>query len=53
MKVHMRVQAGTKPVDEGDRAQMQAGRVSQSRTGAMGLETLLHHPQEDAQCRIE
>ena len=49
----MRVQAGTKAVDEGDCAQVQTGRVTLCRTGAMGLQALLHHPQENTQCRIE
>jgi len=49
----MRVQAGAKPVDEGDRTQVQTGRVTLCRTGAMGLQTLLHHAQEDTQRRIE
>ena len=44
---------GTKAVDEGDRAQVPAGGVSQSRTGAMGQQALLHHVQKDAQRRIE
>ncbi len=53
MKVHMRVQAGAKAVDESDRAQVQAGRVCLCSAGAMGLQAVLHHAQEDAQRRIE
>ncbi len=53
MKVHMRVQAGAKAVDESDRAQVQAGGVCLCSAGAMGLQTLLHHAQEDAQFGIE
>ena len=49
----MRVQTGTKAVDESDRAQVQTGGVSLCSTGAMGLQALLHHAQEDAQRRIE
>jgi hypothetical protein len=37
----MRVQAGTKPVDEGDRAQVQVGWVNLCSAGAMGLQALL------------
>ena len=44
---------GTKPVDESDRTQVQTGWVTLCRTGAMGLQTLLHHAQEDTQCPIE
>ena len=40
-------------MNESDHAQVQAGAVCQSRTGAMGLQALLHHAQEDAQWRIE
>ncbi len=53
MEVHMRVQAGAKAVNECDRAQVQAGGISLCSAGAMGLQALLHHAQEDAQCRIE
>ena len=53
MKVHMRVQAGAKAVDEGHRAQVQAGRVTLCCAGTMVLQALLHHAQEDAQCGIE
>ncbi|MBU3999536.1 MAG: hypothetical protein KKB42_11800 [Gammaproteobacteria bacterium] len=44
---------GTKAVDEGDCAQVQAGRVGVDCTWAVGLQALLHHPQKDAQRRIE
>jgi len=53
MEMHMRVQAGAKAVDEGDRAQVQAGGVTLCCAGAMGQQTLMHHPQEDAQCGVE
>ncbi len=49
----MRVQAGAKAVDESDCAQVQAGGVCIGSAGAMGLQTLLHHAQENTQCRIE
>ena len=39
----MGVEAGAEAMDESDRAQVQVDRVSQRRTGAMGLQTLLHH----------
>ena len=53
MKVPMCVQAGAEAVNESDRAQVHSRGVCQSRTGATGLQALLHHAQEDAQCRIE
>ena len=53
MKMRMRVQAGTKPVDEGDRAKVQVCRVCLCSTGAMNLQALLHHAQKDTQRRIE
>jgi len=53
VKVHIRVQAGAKAVDESDGAQLQVGRVSLCRTGAMALQTLLHHSKENTQRRIE
>ncbi len=40
-------------MNEGDRAQVQAGGVCLFSAGAMGLQTLLHHAQENEQCRIE
>jgi len=40
-------------VDESDSAQVQAGRISQCRIAAMALQTLVHHPQENTQRRIE
>lgn len=51
--MYMRVQAVTEVGDEGDRAQVQTGRVNQSSTRIMGLQTRLHHPQESTQGRIE
>ena len=49
----MRVQAGAKAVNEGDRSQVEAGRVCAGRTGSMGLQALLHYPQKDTQRSIE
>ena len=40
-------------MDESDSAQVQAGRISQCRIAAMALQTLVHHPQENTQRRIE
>jgi len=43
----------SKAVDECHYAQMYAGRVCLCRTGAVGLQALLHNPQENKQRRIE
>ena len=53
MKVHMRVQAGAKTVDEGHCAQVQAGRITLRRSRAMRLQALHHNAQEDAQRSVE
>lgn len=46
MEVHMLIEAGAKPVDERNRAQVQVGRFSLCRTGASRYQTLLHHAQK-------
>ena len=53
VEVHMRVQAGTKPVDDGDCVQVQVVWVSLCSAGAVGLQALLHSAQKEAQRHIE
>ena len=48
-EVHMLVQAGAEPMNEGDCADVQRCLVCIGRTGAVGLQALRNDPQEDAQ----
>jgi hypothetical protein len=49
MEVHMPVQAGAEPVDEGHRANVQGRPVHIHRTRAVSLQALRYDTQEDAQ----
>ena len=53
VKVHMAVQAGAEPVDEGDRTDAQTCSVSLCRTGAVFMQTVLDDPQKQVQGRVE
>jgi hypothetical protein len=49
MEVHMLVQTGAEPVDEGDCADIQACLVRIGRTRAVGLQALRNDPQKNTQ----
>ena len=53
VEVLMPVQAGAEPVDEGYGPDVQGGSVHMGRPGAVGLQSLRNHPQEDAQHHVE
>jgi hypothetical protein len=53
VEVDVFVQAGAEPVNEGHGADVQACLVHMGRTGAVGLQALCNHPQEDAQHHVE
>ena len=53
VEVHMAIQAGAEPVDEGHRANVQRRPVHLRRPRAVGLQAMRNNAQEDAQHHVE